>query len=227
MPSMNPSISAASFEFLTQLKNNNHREWFLEHKKEYEHSKKEFAGFIGALIASHRSNDASIAHLEAKDCLFRINRDVRFSKDKSPYKTNMGGSISAGGKKGGLAGYYFHLEPGGSFVGGGLYMPEPTSLAKVRQEIDYNWEEFKELLDNKNFIKIYGGLEQNAEFKLQRIPKGYENDNPAAEYLKMKSFVALKNLTDEEVLSSQVFITTLEAFSALQPLLDFINRGLS
>ena len=109
MPPSNSIITASSLEFLSQLKTNNHRAWFLDHKKEYEHTKIQFAGFIGSLIAAHGMKDVTISHLEAKDCLFRINRDVRFSKDKSPYKTNMGGSISAGGKKGNLAGYYFHL----------------------------------------------------------------------------------------------------------------------
>ena len=226
MPPSNSIITASSLEFLSQLKTNNHRAWFLDHKKEYEHTKIQFAGFIGSLIAAHGMKDVTISHLEAKDCLFRINRDVRFSKDKSPYKTNMGGSISAGGKKGNLAGYYFHLEPGASFVGGGLYMPEAVSLAKVRQEIDYNWEAFNQLLQHKQFKKTYGDLENNTEFKLQRVPKGYEQGNPASEYLKLKSFVAIKNLNDAEVLSPQLMKNTLEAFEALQPLLHFINQSL-
>lgn len=219
-------ISTLSLKFLEELRKNNHREWFLTHKKEYEASKKEFTDFVNELIVKHGSRDASIAHLQAKDCLFRINRDVRFSKDKSPYKTNFGASISAGGKKGGLAGYYFHLEPGGSFVGGGLYMPEAPQLAKVRQEIDYSWEEFLEIFKKENFKRIYGDLDRSDEFRLIRMPKGYENDHPAAEYLKLKSFVAIKQLSDEEVLNANLPDQILEAFTALQPLNELINRGL-
>ena len=220
-------ISASTLHFLEELKTNNHRDWFLTHKKEYEAAKSEFSKFVAALISGHGSKDPSIAHLTPKDCLFRINRDVRFSKDKSPYKTNFGASINAGGKKSTLAGYYFHLEAGGSFVGGGIYMPDSSSLAKVRQEIDYNWEEFEKILQNSNFKKTYTDLDQSNEFKLQRIPKGYENENPASEYLKLKSYIALKNLTDEQVLDQDLFTNTLKSFEALQTLLEFLNRSFS
>jgi uncharacterized protein (TIGR02453 family) len=217
-------LSKSSLLFFTELKHNNHREWFLNHKKEYEFAKKEFAFFISELIASYGLKDPSIAHLEPKDCLFRINRDVRFSKDKSPYKTNMGASINTGGKKGVMAGYYFHLEPGASFVGGGLYMPDSPTLAKLRQEIDYNWQEFEAILENKAFKTIFKDLDKSDDIKLQRIPKGYEMENPAAEYLKLKSFVAISKLTDVELLDKNLLKQTVEAFTALQPLILFINR---
>ena len=126
----------------------------------------------------------------AKDCVFRINRDVRFSKNKDPYKTNMGASINSGGKKAMTAGYYFHFEPGGkSFVGGGLYMAEPDKIKKVRQEIDYNWTDFKKILDNKKFKQQYNNLDLSEGISLVREPKGYEKDNPAIQYIKLKTIV--------------------------------------
>jgi uncharacterized protein (TIGR02453 family) len=160
--------------------------------------------------------------------MFRINRDVRFSKNKAPYKTNFGASIQAGGKKSMLAGYYFHLEPGGkSFVGGGLYMPEAAQLQKVRQEIDYNWKEFAGILQAKPFVKTYGSLEKGEGISLTREPKGYEKDNPAIEMLKLKSWVATAPLSDKQLTQADLPKIILHSFSVLQPLLVFLNRSLA
>jgi len=159
--------------------------------------------------------------------MFRINRDVRFSKDKSPYKTNMGAYINRGGKKSVFAGYYFHCEPGQSFVGGGLWMPMPPELSKVRQEIDYNLDGFKKIVTSKKFKAVYKDLSHEAEYVLSRVPKGYETTNPAAEYLKMKSFVSMASLKDSDLTSKDLVKKTTTAFEALQPLIDFINGSLN
>ena len=211
--------------FLRSLKKNNNKEWFDANRKTYEAAKKEVQDFTTALIKELSKSDPSIAHLTYKDCLFRINRDVRFSKDKSPYKTNFGIYICAGGKKSMMAGYYLHLEPGASFIGGGLYMPMPPQLAKIRQEIDYNFEEFKKIISAKSFVKHYGGL-HDGDDKLSRVPKGYEVDNPAAEYLKHKSFIVMKALSDKEILDKTLMPESIKAFQALKPLIDFMNMGL-
>ena len=211
--------------FLKALKKNNNKEWFDDNRKTYETAKKEVQDFTTALIKELSKSDPSIAHLTYKDCLFRINRDVRFSKDKSPYKTNFGIYICAGGKKSMMAGYYLHLEPGASFIGGGLYMPMPPQLAKIRQEIDYNFEEFKKIISAKSFVKHYGGLNEGDD-KLSRVPKGYEVDNPAAEYLKHKSFIVMKALSDKEILDKTLMPESIKAFQALKPLIDFMNMGL-
>jgi uncharacterized protein (TIGR02453 family) len=135
-------LQSSTLQFLQSLQKNNNKPWFDENRKKYESAKENFAEFVEALINGIAAFDPTIQNLTAKNCMFRINRDVRFSKDKSPYKTNMGASISKGGKKINLAGYYFHCEPGKSFAAGGFYMPMAPELAKIRQEIDYNFKEW-------------------------------------------------------------------------------------
>jgi uncharacterized protein (TIGR02453 family) len=181
---------------------------------------------VQIVIDKHGKKDKTINQLKAKDCIFRINRDVRFSKDKSPYKTNMGAYINRGGKKSLFGGYYFHCEPGGSFMGGGLWMPMPPELSKVRQEIDYNLNDFKKILNSKKFKSVYKDLSRGEEYVLTRVPKGYDPTNPSAEYLKMKSFVALTNLKDSDLTSKNLVNKTVLAFEALQPLIEFVNEAI-
>jgi uncharacterized protein (TIGR02453 family) len=220
-------LQASTLKFLKDLKKNNNKPWFDAHRKEYENAKSNFAGFVQSVIDKHSKNDPSIKSLVAKDCMFRINRDVRFSKDKSPYKTNMGAYINKGGKKSLFGGYYFHCEPGQSFVGGGLWMPMPPELNKVRQEIDYNLAAFKKIIAGKKFKTVYGDLSREAQYVLTRVPKGYEPGNPAADYLKMKSFVAMTSLKDTDLTSTDLVKKTVASFEALQPLLEFINSSLA
>lgn len=220
-------LGPATIKFLKDLKKNNNKPWFDANRKQYETAKADFANFIQIVINQHGKKDASIKSIVAKDCMFRINRDVRFAKDKSPYKSNFGASINKGGRKGeNSAGYYFHLEPGGSFTGGGIWMPMPEELKKVRQEIDYNFATFKKIIAAKNFKTIYGDLSKNAEYTLSRVPKGYEADNPAAEYLKMKSFVAMIKISDASLTSKDLVKQTVAAFEALQPMIDFLNAAM-
>ena len=214
-----------TLEFLKDLKKNNHKEWFEANRKRYEAAKEDFANLIDDLIKKHTKSDATLAELTVKDCTFRINRDIRFSKDKTPYKTNFGASLNKSKKKGHFAGYYFHFEPGNnSFAGGGIWMPEADIVKKIRQEIDYNWAEFKGMINNKKFIKEFGDLDKSAEATLVREPKGYEKENPAIEYLKLKSWVALKPITDEDLTSKDLSKKILSAFDALQPMVYFLNR---
>jgi uncharacterized protein (TIGR02453 family) len=221
-------LQPSTLKFLKDLKKNNNKPWFDANRKRYEEAKMDFENFIQQVIDSFGKKDKSISSLKAKDCLFRINRDVRFSKDKSPYKTNFGASINKEGRKAfSSAGYYFHLEPGQCFVGGGIYQPEPDALKKVRQEIDYNFRDFKKIIGSKKFKTVYGDLDKSAEFTLSRVPKGYEPDNPAAEYLKLKSYIAFFQIKDNELVSRNLVKKTAEAFAVLQPLLDFINESLS
>ena len=139
----------------------------------------------------------------------------------------MGASINSGGKKSFTAGYYFHFEPGGnSFVGGGLYMAEPDKLKKVRQEIDYNWTEFHKILSNKKFKTQYNDLDKSEGMTLKREPKGYEKDNPAIEYIKLKSWIAIAPITDKELTDQSLVKNISNAFDALQPLIIFLNRAL-
>lgn len=220
-------LQLSTLKFLKDLKKNNNKPWFDAHRKDYEAAKTDFAAFIQTVIDNHCKKDKTISSLKAKDCMFRINRDVRFSKDKSPYKTNMGAYINRGGKKSLFGGYYFHCEPGQSFMGGGLWMPMPPELNKVRQEIDYNLATFKKILSSQKFKSVYKDLSRDPEYVLIRVPKGYEPANPAAEYLKMKSFVALTNLKDSDLTSKSLVKKTTAAFEALQPLIEFINESIT
>jgi uncharacterized protein (TIGR02453 family) len=219
-------LEPQTLKFLSQLKKNNNKPWFDSHRAQYEAARIDFSNFIQLVIDAVQKSDTTITGLTAKECQFRINRDIRFSKDKRPYKENFGAFICRGGKKSIYAGYYFHLAPGNSFIGGGLWQPEPENLKKVRQEIDYIWEVFSSILKYKNFKKIYGDLYKGEDMSLSRMPKGYEEDNPAIDYLKLKSLIAETEITDEELTKSTLHKKTVAAFEALQPLLNFINRSL-
>ena len=215
-----------TIKFLTNLKNNNSKEWFDVNRKVYEIAKKDFIELVTEVIHEFGKKEESIGLLQAKDCIFRINRDVRFSKDKSPYKTNMGASFSKGGKKTMLAGYYFHLEPGNSFVGGGIYMPDTEIIKKIRQEIDYSYDDFTKIIKSKKFVAQYGDLTINNEMSLTREPKGYEKDNPTIKYIKLKSWVATSPLKDNMLTHQDLVKNVVNAFDALQPLIHFLNSAI-
>jgi uncharacterized protein (TIGR02453 family) len=218
-------LQSSTVKFLKELQKNNNKPWFDANRKAYEAAKADFSGFVQMIIDKHGKHDPSIAHLAAKDCTFRINRDVRFSKDKSPYKTNMG-AYTKDGKKSFSAGYYFHMEPGGSFAGGGLYMPPPELLKNVRQEIDYNWKEFYKIINSKKFKAVFGDLSTEGDMKLSRPPKGYEADNPAIEYIKLKSWVGTQAFSDADLTSKDLVKKVTANFETLQPLIAFLNEGL-
>jgi uncharacterized protein (TIGR02453 family) len=219
---LQPSI----LSFLKNLKKNNNKPWFDAHRPAYEAAKKDFEQFVQRLIDKHGKKDASIKDLTPKECMFRINRDVRFSKDKTPYKTNFGAFIVRGGKKSPLAGYYFHCSPGEAFVGGGLWMPMPPDLKKVRQEVDYCFDEFKKIVSAKKFKTVYGDVDRSAEYSLSRLPKDFEKGNPAEEYLKLKSYVTTRHISDKDLGSAGLEKLITESFEALQPMIEFINRAL-
>ncbi|MEI6950766.1 DUF2461 domain-containing protein [Paraflavisolibacter sp. H34] len=217
-------LEPQTLRFLSDLKENNHRNWFEANRARYEAAKIDFQNFIQLVIDDVQRTDTTITGLTARDCTFRINRDVRFSKDKSPYKTNFGASIKRGGRKSPFAGYYFHCEPGSSFVGGGLWMPDNAALKKMRQEIDYCGDEFSALLQEKKFRSVYGNLFRSPDISLATAPKGYEKDHPAIDYLKLKSFIAEAHVPDAELTTAGLHKKTVTAFTALMPLLQFINR---
>ncbi|MEZ5046382.1 MAG: DUF2461 domain-containing protein [Chitinophagaceae bacterium] len=218
-------IEKSTLHFLKNLKNNNQREWFLDHKKEYDHAKENFILFVDDLIKKISAFDPSIAHHEAKKCVFRINRDIRFSKDKSPYKTNFGAHITSALSKSDIhskAGYYIHLEPGKSFLAGGAYLPATPWLKAIRQEIDYNTKKFKQIIENKNFKTYFGAIQGE---KLVKAPKEYPKDHPEIELLKHKSFLAMHNIKDAEVLDKQFIQHSTKVFKALFPLDAFLNEA--
>jgi len=216
-------IQPSTLKFLSALKKNNNRDWFLANKKEYEAAKKDFIDLAQQLITGITTFDKKIAGLEAKNCVFRINRDVRFSNDKSPYKTNMGANMSPGGKKSPAAGYYFHIEPGESFLAGGMFMPEPEKLKAVREDIIYDPNTFKKIIGSKEFKKHYSKLWD--EGKLKTAPKGFDKEHPDIDLVKFKSYIVVKNLSDKEVMDKNLVKKALEAYKALKPMNDFLNKS--
>lgn len=219
-------LQPSTIKFLEELKLNNNKSWFDENRKTYEAAKQDFAAFVDTVIRQFGKKDPSIAHLKAKDCMFRINRDIRFSKNKTPYKTNFGAFINSEGKKSMTAGYYLHVAPGESFTGGGMWQPPADMLAKVRQEIDYNLADFEKIINAKKFKTNYGTLAVEDGQLLSRVPKGYEPDNPAAAYLKHKSFIAILNIEDAVLTNKLLAAKIIGAFETLQPLNNFLNNAL-
>jgi uncharacterized protein (TIGR02453 family) len=219
-------ISPSTLSFLKVLKKNNNKTWFDNNRDKYLDAKNNFEEFVASLLSEMISIDEDLKDLLPKNCTFRINRDIRFSKNKTPYKINLSASFNKGGKKSIYAGYYFHLQPGGnSFVGGGLWRPEPVELKKLRQEIDYCFPEFKKIIGAQAFKKNYGELEREENQMLVNVPKGYEKENPAADFLRMKSFVATKNIADADLTDTKLAKEVIQSFKALQPLIKFINRS--
>jgi uncharacterized protein (TIGR02453 family) len=219
-------LQPSTIRFLKDLSKNNNKPWFEEHRTPYEFAKKDFEVLIQNVISQFSAKEEDIASLQAKQSVFRINRDVRFSKDKSPYKTNMGASIKRGGKKSVFAGYYFHLEPGKSFAGGGIWMPGPVEMKKIRQEIAYCFDEFNSIIQSKKFKSVYGDLDKDEEISLVNVPKGYDKGEPAADYLKLKSWIATKEIRDTDLRSHTLEKDIVNYFQALQPMIKFLNRAL-
>jgi uncharacterized protein (TIGR02453 family) len=216
-------IQQHTLTFLKDLKKHNNKEWFDHHRPDYEIAKANFREFIEELIAGISKFDPAVKHLEAKNCVFRINRDVRFSANKLPYKNNMAATISPGGKKSFTAGYYLQLEPGTAYLAGGMWQPEPAYLSAIRQEIDYNPEEFKKIITAKTFKNYFGGLSD--EDKLKATPKGYDKIHPQIELLKHRSFIVVHELTDKTVLSKDFLKHCTTVFKAMHPLNLFLRRA--
>lgn len=209
-------------QFLKELQANNNKEWLDVHRKRYEGLRAEFILFIDSLIQEIAKFDPSVASCEAKKSIFRINRDIRFSKNKSPYKNNFGAFICPDGKKSAKAGYYIHIEPKQCFIAGGMWQPESPLLSKIRQEIDYNAAEFSKILANKKLKASFGGLDESD--MLKTMPKGYEADTKHAEYLKHKSFVLIKSIADAEVSKDSLLKSVAADYKLACPLTTFLNR---
>ena len=220
------TISNNTFQFLKDLKLNNKRDWFLENKPRFEDAKKEFEIFIDALIIEVSKFDSSIGHHTAKECIFRIYRDVRFSKDKSPYKTHLGAHITSAAKRSEIhsrAGYYIHIGPGESMLAGGAYLPQGPWIKAIRQEISYNADDLKKILNEEKFKTYFNGMEGE---QLKRAPKGYEPDHPEIELLKYKSFLASNKCSDNQVTSKDFLNHSINAFKALYPFDQFLNKAM-
>ena len=216
-------IKKSTFEFLKAIKDNNNRDWFLNNKLFYSEARENFESFIQEVINKIIEFEPIMKGLEVKSCVYRFNRDIRFSTDKSPYKTHFGAFIVRGGKKNGdkLAGYYLHIEPGNSIIAGGAYMPPAPWLSAIREKIDEEPEKILKIINTKDFIKYFGKLDGE---KLKKAPKGYPADHPNIELLKLKSYLVVNEVTDEFVMGEKYFDHTINVLKAMKPLNDFLNE---
>jgi len=213
-------ITKTTFSFFNDLNENNNREWFQANKQRYETEHGEFLDFVTDLIAAMSQVDPGIAALNPKDTIFRIYRDVRFSKDKSPYKTHMGAHLVTGGKKSGNAGFYIHLEPGGSFAGGGVWQPMPDKLKILRNEIYENLDEFKAIIGDPVFKETFSEIQGD---QLINPPKGFPKEHPDIDLLKYKSYTVGKGFTDQFMQSGQSIKEVAKVFEVMAPFIKFIN----
>ena len=217
-------LSKDTLKFLKELENNNNRDWFQANKKRFDSAQDNLTAFTDQLIGEVGKFDDAVATLDPKSCVFRIYRDVRFSKDKSPYKTNFGAYISPGGRKSMQPGYYFHLQPGQSFVAGGKHMPDGPETLKIRSAIVNNTDEFIKIVSKKSFRDAFGEMRGD---KLKSAPKGFDPDHKALEYLKLKEFMAFTELHDDKFLISAEFPKYLaKTMKEMFPLVAFLRKAL-
>ena len=210
-------------QFLQDLAANNNRDWFNDNRGRYEESRDKVLFLTEVFINEIRKFDPNIPPLNPKDCMFRIFRDIRFSNDKRPYKTNFGSFISPGGRKSEWPGYYFHIEPKGSFAGGGVYMPAAEPLKAIRQHIEANPYEFLEIVNDPEFKKYYHGL---MDHQLKTAPKGFSKDHEYIELLRYKSYAFSHRIDNETVVGNEFVEHVVSAFQQLQKMNKFLSEAL-
>lgn len=208
--------------FLKELAKNNKREWFSNNKTFYKQAREQFLQFTGFLINRINEFDSETGMPDPKDCIFRIYRDIRFSKNKTPYKTNFAAFISKGARKDKYAGYYFHLEPGASFFGGGIYRPDSLVLKSVRSEICFNYKKFQSIINEPDFRKFFGEVKGD---KLKLTPKGFSKDFEGIELLKLKDYFVSYQTDDSLLTNEKNFDKIIEIFKKAKPLNQFLNQA--
>jgi uncharacterized protein (TIGR02453 family) len=218
-------IHPDTLTFIADLKENNAREWFQANKEQYDKAQQDVIAFAGKLIEALSKENAGVdAALDPKKCVMRIYRDVRFSKDKTPYKTNMAiGRLTK--NKTVEIGYYLQIEPGNkSFIAGGYWMPQGEHIKSIRQEIDYNAADLTSIVDAPEFKKDFG--EFRDQEKLKTLPKGYDADNENIELLKLKSFIAYRDLKDKELTGPNAVKQVAQLCAKIHPLNVFLNNAI-
>lgn len=219
-------IEASTFYFLKKLSENNNREWFNANKADYEVARENVLQFTSKLISGLAKFDSTIPlDLSPKDCVMRIYRDIRFSKDKTPFKTNFGIAISANGKNFNGPGYYVHIQPEECFVAGGSWFPEADQLKAIRQEIDYNGSDLVTILKDPLFIEAFGDLDR--EGMLKTTPKGYSSDHENISYLRLKSFTATSQISDKTLTAASSPDSVVSILEQLFPLMIFLRNAIS
>jgi uncharacterized protein (TIGR02453 family) len=220
-------LSKDTLQFLDDLKANNNRDWFLENKKRYELFKNDYKQLVADLLDAMKPLDPSLEMLEVKNCTFRINRDIRFSKDKTPYKSHLGIWLSSSTKGLNRSGYYIHLEKGASFIAGGLYCPESEDLKKMRKEIAFFHDDLEAILVEKEFKKEFDDFDRNEKNTLKNPPRGYDKEHPAIDLLKLKSFESSQKIEFSAAAKKDFVAVMSKKLITLKPLNDFINRALT
>lgn len=210
--------------FLEELKLNNNREWFAKHKDDYEKARVDFENFVSLFILKLAEFDKEISQVSVKECVYRIYRDLRFSQDKTPYKTHFAAYIAfPGGRKSGRGGYYLHIAPDGrSFFGAGVWAPEPPVLNALRYSIFEHYDEFEVIINKDSFRKIYGNSLYE-EDKLKRLPVGFPGDFKNPELLKLKHYLVSINLSDKQVLEPDFINHLVEIAAIATPFVQFLN----
>lgn len=206
-------------KFAAALKRNNNREWFQAHRAEVEVARAQFENFVAALIAE-LSRTESLAGLSPKDCIFRLNRDLRFTKDKTPYKPYMSAYIAPGGRKSRRMGYYVHLEPGNSMLAGGLHEPEAQQLAAWRAALHRNPRPLKKIIAGAAFRRYFGEVQGE---RLKTVPRGYSKDHPEADLLRLKSVTVIRHIPEVMVASPAFLRESLATFRAMRPFLHYLE----
>ena len=213
-----------TFRFLEELEQNNDRDWFQANKSRYDAIRADHEAFIDALILQIAGFDPEIAGVSAKKSIMRIYRDVRFSKDKSPYNKHISAHIVAGGRSAnerGRAGYYVRLESGKSILAGGAHLPPGEWMTRIRQRIESDADELRDIINAPAFKKYFGGI---AGDKLKTAPRGYARDHPEIDLLRHKSFLAVHDVTNEQALAPDFLDYATSVFKALAPFDAFLNR---
>lgn len=216
------SVPASAFEFLKLLKKNNDRDWFNAHKERYLTELEYIQHFADTLLHEMNKHDV-IETPNGKKSLHRIYRDIRFSKDKTPYNIHWGGGFKRATKKR-RGSYYFHLQPGNTFIAGGFWGPEPADLKRIRDEFAFDDKAFRKILKNKSFVTHFGTLEGE---QIKTSPKGFDNNHPAIDLLRYKQFLLIKRFPDKEVLDSSFVKKVNESFRHMRPFLDYMSETLT
>lgn len=216
---MTTQLTQRIFDFLENLRSNNNRPWFEQNKNEFLAIQSEFKGFISGLLPKADVHYPGAGLLKSEQCIYRIYRDVRFSKNKLPYKTNISALIGPMGRKSGFDAVYLHIENGASFLATGAYELMPEQLAAIRQEIDYNSGEFKAVLNNPKFKSFFGNIEGN---QLKTSPKGYPSDHPEIQFLRYTQMYVMHQFKNEEVLRPDFADQVLEGIKVSRPFSDFL-----
>lgn len=215
-------IPASSFDYLKMLKENNDRDWFNENKDRYLKEYDSLENFADALLQELRSHDV-IETASGKKSLHRIYRDTRFSKDKTPYKTNW-----SGGYKRATAlrrgGYYFHIEPGNSFIAGGFWAPNTEDIKRIREDISSDPDTLRKIIESKTFKATFGSLQGE---QLKTTPKGFDAADSAIDLLRYKQFLLVKRFTDDEVLSPSFLKEADQTFKNMRPFFDYMSEVLT